>query len=76
MRSLLLSSECEGVRLGGLIIGVSRGENSFERGDDGRVELSLDSLGNPDARHTTRHRIAVRPVGCHRVVGVCDSNDP
>ncbi len=52
------------------------GEHGFERRDDRRIELRLDSLGKAKARDPARHRVAIRPVGGHRVVGVGDRDDP
>ena len=40
------------------------------------VELRTNRLSQAEARDAARHRFAIRPVGCHRVVGICDSDDP
>src|SRR5437016_11940403 len=50
-------------------------QDCFEGSHDGRIELSADGLGKPEARHATRHCLAVRTIRGHRVESIRDSND-
>jgi hypothetical protein len=58
-----------------IILGRAR-KDGLERGDNGRVELSFNRLSQAQARHATRHCIAVRTIRRHGVVGVGNGNDP
>ena len=58
------------------VVLLCTGENRLERRDRCRVELTIDRLGEPQARHPARHRIAVRAVRRHRVVCIRDRDDP
>ena len=46
----------------------------LERGDNGRVELALNGLRQTQPSDPTRHRMPVRPVRRHGVVGVRNSD--
>jgi len=51
-------------------------ENRLESKDDLGVELAPNSLSKPHAGDSTRHRVAIRPVGGHGVIGIRDGDDP
>ena len=55
---------------------VSRCENRLESRNNRRIELTLHRLRKTQTRYSTRKRVAVRPIGRHRVVGIGDRNDP
>ncbi len=59
----------------GPVVLIRAGKNRLESSDDRRVELSFDRLGESQACDSTRHCIAVRAIGCHRVICISDSND-
>src|SRR5215207_631085 len=50
-------------------------EDSLEGGNDVCVELAFDGLSEAQPRHSTRHGVSIRPVGCHRVVRIGYSDD-
>jgi hypothetical protein len=41
-----------------------------------RVELTFDSLSQAHPSYLARHRITVRPIRRHGVIGVRNGNDP
>ena len=50
-------------------------EDRLEGRDCRCVELAVNPLREPETCRPTRHCVAVRPIGRHRVVGVGDRND-
>src|SRR5919201_4070930 len=46
------------------------GKNRFKRGHDVRVELTFNRLCKTQTGHAAGHRVTVRPIRGHRVVGV------
>ena len=50
-------------------------QNRLEYSDDSRVELAFYSLSEAKSGNATRHRIAIRTLGRHSIVGVCDGDD-
>ena len=55
---------------------VRPGEDGFKCCHNRRVELRLDSLSETHSRHTTGHGVTVRPIRRHRVVRICNRDDP
>ena len=64
-----VGSPCDAVVL------VSAGENRLKRRDSGRVELAVDRLRESEPRDSARHRVAVRAIRSHCVVGVGDGDE-
>ena len=56
-----------------MLIGPS--EYRLEGCNHGRIELALNSLGEPKPSNTTWHCVAIRSIGRHRVVCIRDRDD-
>src|SRR6266511_1613896 len=51
-------------------------KHRLKRSDYRRIELGFDGLSKAKTGDSTRHRVTVRPVRCHRIVCVGDGDNP
>ena len=54
---------------------LAPGKNRLESKDDLGIKLTPNRLSETHASDAARHRVAIRPIGSHRVISVCDSDD-
>jgi hypothetical protein len=54
----------------------SANEHRFEGSDHSSIELTLNGLSHSKPRYLASHRVTIRALRSHRVVGVGDRNDP
>ena len=55
---------------------VVAGQDGFNGGNDGGIELRFDRLRHPKSRDAAGHRLSVGAVARHGVVRVSDRDDP
>jgi len=55
---------------------LAPGKNRFKCKDYVCIKLAPNGLSKAQTCYATRHGIAIRPVGSHRIVGICYSDNP
>jgi len=68
--------ESESVSVAASIVLRRSCQNRLKGSDYSCVELGPNPFGDPNPRDMRRHGVAVRSIGSHRVVSVCNRDDP